>query len=50
MPVVILYILHCTLTSANELTFIVVCGEQLCMLIAWDKALYSALAQSYLAG
>jgi hypothetical protein len=34
MPVVILYILHCPLTSANELTFIVVRGEQLCMLIA----------------
>jgi hypothetical protein len=50
MPVVILYILHCTRTSANELTFIVACGEQLCMLIAWDKALYFALAQSHLAG
>ena len=50
MPVVILYILHSTLTSANELTIIVVCGEELCMLISWDKALYSALALSHLAG
>ena len=50
MPVVILYVLHRTLTSASELTFIVVFSVQLCVLIVWDKALYSALAQSYLAG
>jgi hypothetical protein len=50
MAVIILYMLYIPQTSATELTFIVVSEEELCMLIAWDKALYSTLAQSHMSG
>lgn len=46
MPVIIFYILYSTLTSATELTFIVVSNEQLCMLIAWVRTVFSNLAVS----